>query len=138
MFITRKKLQSFGISQYQARAITKDLVPAERQGKQYCYYQEDVIQSVAQRRQKHRIQHKTREQLIQLETQLRHCRSSENQSKNIAKLDQILEAGTEAMIRVRDQFSQLDTEKKKFQAKRQKYQEKNNIIPFDYGGQLNV
>lgn len=139
MLITRKEIQNLGISQYQARALTKHLKVAQVKGSKYFYNHQDVIQSIVERRKNKKIRSQTREQLIQLEIKMRHLdNQQENYSENLAKIDKILEEGTEAMIRVRDDFAKLDREQEKFQKKRETYRERNNIVPFDLSEEANV
>lgn len=139
MLITRKEIQNLGISQYQTRALTKHLRIVQIKGRKYFYDHQDVMQSIIDRRKNSNIRSRTREQLIQLETRMRHLENKqENYSENLAKIDKILEEGTEAMIRVRDDFAKLDREQEKFQKKREVYRERNNIVPFDLSEEANV
>lgn len=61
--ITRKQLCSLGISQYQAKILTKSLSTVRREGRAYVYSVRDVIASIREYAERPRVLAKTRDRL---------------------------------------------------------------------------
>ena len=61
--ITRKQLQAYGVSNYQARVVTQNLTPVGKQGQAYLYDLRAVVTSIGQYIQRPRIKESTRNSL---------------------------------------------------------------------------
>ncbi len=62
--ITRTQLKGYGISYYQAKAVTKNLVPIGQEKRTNIYYLPDAIASIKEYLAKPQIKEKTRQSLI--------------------------------------------------------------------------
>ncbi len=60
-YTTRTQLKGYGASQYQARVITKNIIPIGKQGNAYTYSLNDVITSIREYLKRSRIKPKTRQ-----------------------------------------------------------------------------
>ena len=61
--LTRKQIQAYGASKYQAQVITKELVSIDRYGRVHLYNLNDVVIAIRQYVQRSRIKQYTRETL---------------------------------------------------------------------------
>ncbi|MBE9118632.1 hypothetical protein IQ249_22335 [Lusitaniella coriacea LEGE 07157] len=60
---TRKQLQGYGATRYQAQVVTKNLTPVAKQNRAYAYALTDVITSIREYLQRPRIKATTRQTL---------------------------------------------------------------------------
>lgn len=82
MFITRKDLRKLGASDYQVRKLTKNLLPAKKEGNIYQYNKLDLLRAIDKRMKNKKIRKSTLKllQILQKKIEVNHVEAKISQN----------------------------------------------------------